>query len=68
MCHMRAWKVNPLIGSAGISAVPMEGACQSNCRYETKPGNYLLKQEMGPNIAGAIGTAVAAGTMLAMLK
>ena len=68
MCRMTGWKVNPLIGSAGVSAVPMAARVSQLVGSRAKPGNYLLMHAMGPNVAGVIGTAVAAGTMLAMLK
>ena len=61
-------KVNPLIGSAGVSAVPMAARVSQVVGQKARPGNYLLMHAMGPNVAGVIGTAVAAGTMLAMLK
>ena len=58
-------KVNPLIGSAGVSAVPMAARVSQIVGLHDNPSNYLLMQAMGPNVAGVIGTAVAAGTMLA---
>ena len=58
-------KVNPLIGSAGVSAVPMAARVSQVVGLRDNPSNYLLMQAMGPNVAGVIGTAVAAGTMLA---
>ena len=58
-------KVNPLIGSAGVSAVPMSARVSQIVGLKDNPSNYLLMQAMGPNVAGVIGTAVAAGTMLA---
>ena len=61
-------EINPLIGSAGVSAVPMAARVSQLVGMKSKPGNYLLMHAMGPNVAGVIGTAVAAGTMLAMLK
>ena len=67
MCRATGWKVNPLIGSAGVSAVPMAARVSQIVGIKAKPGNYLLMHAMGPNVAGVIGTAVAAGTMLAML-
>ncbi len=68
MCRTSGWKINPLIGSAGVSAVPMAARVSQVVGMKAKPGNYLLMHAMGPNVAGVIGTAVAAGTMLAMLK
>ena len=58
-------KVNPLIGSAGVSAVPMAARVSQVVGLKDNPSNYLLMQAMGPNVAGVIGTAVTAGTMLA---
>ena len=58
-------KVNPLIGAAGVSAVPMAARVAQTVGLKDNPSNYLLMQAMGPNVAGVIGTAVAAGTMLA---
>ena len=60
-------KGNPLIGSGGDSAVPMAARVSQVVGAKAKPGNFLLMHAMGPNVAGVIGTAVAAGTMLAML-
>ena len=68
MCRVSGWKINPLIGSAGVSAVPKAARVSQIVGMKAKPGNYLLMHAMGPNVAGVIGTAVAAGTMLAMLK
>ena len=61
-------RVNPLIGSAGVSAVPMAARVSQMVVQKYCPGNFLLMNAMGPNVAGVIGTAVAAGTMLAMLS
>ena len=58
-------KINPLIGSAGVSAVPMAARVSQVVGLKDNPSNYLLMQAMGPNVAGVIGTVVAAGTMLA---
>lgn len=60
-------KVNPLIGSAGVSAVPMAARVSQKVGQETDPGNFLLMHAMGPNVAGVIGSAVAAGVLLNML-
>ena len=60
-------KINPLIGSAGVSAVPMAARVSQVVGLKDNPSNYLLMQAMGPNVAGVIGTAVAAGTMLAQV-
>ena len=68
MCRMTNGEINPLIGSAGVSAVPMAARVSQVEGMRAKPGNFLLMHAMGPNVAGVIGTAVAAGTMLAMLK
>ena len=65
---MTGGKVNPLIGSAGVSAVPMAARVSQIVGQKANPGNFLLMHAMGPNVAGVIGTAVAAGCMLAMLK
>ena len=61
-------RVNPLIGSAGVSAVPMAARVSQMVVQKSCPGNFLLMNAMGPNVAGVIGTAVAAGTALAMLQ
>ena len=61
-------KINPLIGSAGVSAVPMAARVSQVVGQETDPGNFLLMHAMGPNVAGVIGSAVAAGLMLTMLS
>ena len=59
-------KINPLIGSAGVSAVPMAARVSQKVGSEADPSNFLLMHAMGPNVAGVIGTAVAAGTFMAM--
>ncbi|HET9569803.1 MAG TPA: sodium ion-translocating decarboxylase subunit beta [Bacteroidales bacterium] len=61
-------KINPLIGSAGVSAVPMAARVSQNVGQEEDPFNFLLMHAMGPNVAGVIGSAVAAGLMLTMLQ
>ena len=66
MCWITKGKVNPLIGSAGVSAVPMAARISNKVGRETDPNNYLLMHAMGPNVAGVIGSAVAAGVLLAM--
>lgn len=66
MCKLSGGKINPLIGSAGVSAVPMAARVSQKVGAETDPSNYLLMHAMGPNVAGVIGTAVAAGTFLAV--
>ncbi len=68
MYYATGGKVNPLIGSAGVSAVPMAARVSQVVGQKANPSNFLLMHAMGPNVAGVIGTAVAAGTMLAMLK
>lgn len=60
-------KINPLIGSAGVSAVPMAARVSNKVGQEFNPTNYLLMHAMGPNVAGVIGSAVVAGILLAML-
>ena len=66
MCKLSHGKVNPLIGSAGVSAVPMAARVSQKVGAETDPTNFLLMHAMGPNVAGVIGTAVAAGTFMAI--
>ncbi|MEA1889661.1 MAG: sodium ion-translocating decarboxylase subunit beta [Pseudomonadota bacterium] len=61
-------KVNPLIGSAGVSAVPMAARVSNRMGLEANPHNFLLMHAMGPNVAGVIGSAVAAGVMIALLS
>ena len=60
-------KINPLIGNAGVSAVPMSARISNNLGLEYDPSNYLLMHAMGPNVAGVIGSAVAAGALLGFL-
>ncbi|MCL1955084.1 MAG: sodium ion-translocating decarboxylase subunit beta, partial [Brevinematales bacterium] len=57
---------NPLIGSAGVSAVPMAARVSNKVGQEYDPSNFLLMHAMGPNVAGVIGTAIAAGVMIAV--
>ncbi|MFI3177083.1 MAG: sodium ion-translocating decarboxylase subunit beta [Eubacteriales bacterium] len=66
MCKLTHGKVNPLIGSAGVSAVPMAARVSQRVGAEADPTNFLLMHAMGPNVAGVIGTAVAAGTFMAI--
>ena len=66
MCVLTHGKVNPLIGSAGVSAVPMAARVSQKVGAEADPTNFLLMHAMGPNVAGVIGTAVVAGTFMAM--
>ena len=67
MCIVDGGKTNPLIGSAGVSAVPMAARVSQVVGQKANPSNFLLMHAMGPNVAGVIGTAVAAGAMLAMI-
>ena len=64
MCKLSGGKINPLIGSAGVSAVPMAARISENVGRETDPHNHLLMHAMGPNVAGVIGSAIAAGFLL----
>ncbi len=66
MYKLSGGKINPLIGSAGVSAVPMAARVSQKVGAETDPTNFLLMHAMGPNVAGVIGTAVAAGTFMAV--
>lgn len=67
MCKVTGGKVNPLIGSAGVSAVPMAARVSQKVGQETDSTNYLLMHAMGPNVAGVIGSAVAAGVLLSII-
>lgn len=67
MCWTSHGKVNPLIGSAGVSAVPMAARVSQKVGQEENPGNFLLMHAMGPNVAGVIGSAVAAGVLISIL-
>ena len=66
MCKLTHGKINPRIGSAGVSAVPMAARVSQKVGAEADPTNFLLMHAMGPNVAGVIGTAVAAGTFMAI--
>ena len=66
MCIITGGKVNPLIGSAGVSAVPMAARVSQKVGAEYDPSNFLLMHAMGPNVAGVIGTAVVAGVFMAV--
>ena len=66
MCKLSGGKINPLIGSAGVSAVPMAARVSQKVGSEADPTNFLLMHAMGPNVAGVIGTAVAAGVFMAV--
>lgn len=68
MCWVTKGKVNPLIGSAGVSAVPMAARVSQTVGQKENPSNFLLMHAMGPNVAGVIGSAVAAGVFLAMIR
>ena len=67
MCLVTKGKVNPLIGSAGVSAVPMAARQSQKVGAEADPTNFLLMHAMGPNVAGVIGSAVAAGVLLSII-
>ena len=66
MCWITKGKINPLIGAAGVSAVPMAARVAHNEGKKWNADNYLLMHAMGPNVAGVIGSAVAAGFLLAV--
>ncbi len=68
MCFLTGGKINPLIGSAGVSAVPMAARVAQTVGQKEDPSNFLLMHAMGPNVAGVIGSAVAAGVFLALFK
>ncbi len=68
MCKVTGGKINPLIGSAGVSAVPMAARVSQDVGIKEDPSNFLLMHAMGPNVAGVIGSAVAAGVFLSMLR
>jgi oxaloacetate decarboxylase beta subunit len=67
MCVITKGKINPLIGAAGVSAVPMAARVAQKVGQEENPNNYLLMHAMGPNVAGVIGSAIAAGLLISML-
>ena len=67
MCKLSKGKINPLIGSAGVSAVPMAARISEDVGRESDPSNHLLMHAMGPNVAGVIGSAIAAGFLLAII-
>lgn len=66
MCKLSGGKINPLIGSAGVSAVPMAARVSQKVGQAENPSNFLLMHAMGPNVAGVIGSAVAAGVFISM--
>ena len=68
MCKFSKGTLNPMIGAAGVSAVPMAARVVQKVGQEENPSNFLLMHAMGPNVAGVIGSAVAAGVLLAMFK
>ena len=68
MCKLSGGKINPLIGSAGVSAVPMAARVSQVVGKQYNPNNYLLMHAMGPNVAGVIGSAVAAGVFLTLIQ
>ena len=68
MCKLTGGKINPLIGSAGVSAVPMAARVSQDVGRKYDPSNFLLMHAMGPNVAGVIGSAVAAGVFLSLLR
>ena len=67
MCKLSGGKINPLIGSAGVSAVPMAARVSQKVGAQTDPTNFLLMHAMGPNVAGVVGSAVAAGVLLSVI-
>ena len=68
MCKLSGGKINPLIGSAGVSAVPMAARVSQTVGQQENPGNFLLMHALGPNVAGVIGSAVAAGVFISMFS
>ncbi len=68
MCRLTGGKINPMIGAAGVSAVPMAARVVQNLGQKENPTNFLLMHAMGPNVAGVIGTAVAAGVFISLLQ
>ena len=66
MCLMSRGKINPMIGAAGVSAVPMAARVVQKVGQKEDPSNFLLMNAMGPNVAGVIGSAIAAGVMLSL--
>jgi len=67
MMKISGGKINPMIGAAGVSAVPMSARVVQKIVAREDPGNFILMHAMGPNVAGVIGTAVAAGVLLSVL-
>ena len=66
MYYLSGGKVNPLVGSAGVSAVPMAARVSQVVAQKEKPGNFILMHAMGPNVAGVIGSAIVAGVLLSL--
>ena len=66
MCRLSGWKINPMVGAAGVSAVPMAARVVQKMGLEEDPHNHLIMFAMGPNVAGVIGSAVAAGVLMAI--
>jgi sodium ion-translocating decarboxylase beta subunit len=66
MCILTGGKVNPMIGAAGVSAVPMAARVVQKVGQKENPSNFLLMNAMGPNVAGVIGSAIAAGVLLSL--
>ena len=66
LCFVTKGKINPLIGSAGVSAVPMAARVSQMVGQKYNPGNFLLMHAMGPNVAGVIGSAIAAGVLISL--
>ncbi|MFY9423803.1 MAG: sodium ion-translocating decarboxylase subunit beta, partial [Bacillota bacterium] len=66
MCKLSGGKINPLIGAAGVSAVPMAARVAQREGQREDPSNFLLMHAMGPNVAGVIGSAIAAGVLLSL--
>ena len=67
MCRLSKGKINPMIGAAGVSAVPMAARVVQRVGQKENPANFLLMHSMGPNVAGVIGTAIAAGVFISLL-
>ena len=68
MNRLSSTPINPLIGAAGVSAVPMAARVANKVGQESNPYNFLLMHAMGPNVAGVIGSAVAAGVLLSLVR
>ena len=68
MCYFSGGKINPLIGAAGVSAIPMAARVVQRVGQEEDPENWLLMHAMGPNVAGVLGSAIAGGVILGILS